>query len=174
MKNYIINFPSKGMAALWNAEFVGQFSDGYWENSRASRYGNGQRWWKVEASATKPTTVPDYYFPCPYSLNNFMTYLTREMKQSGDVWPYRLIAFYYAGEIGLRTYRTDLEIMVCIAQGGYHPFGRSIPQFLKKLSSKEKKFYSFLEQLDMKVEWRRLRQVVKQMNDIISVDKGFI
>ena len=168
MKNYIINFPSKGMCALWNYEFIGQFSDGYWENSPASsRYGKGQSWWTVEASYTKPTNVPDWYFPCPYSLNSFMTYLTREIKQ-GDVWPYRLVAFYYAGEIGLKTDRSTLDIMVCIARGGYHPYGKSMAGFLKKLDSKEKKFYTFLEQLDMKVAWRRLRQVVKQMNDIVS------
>lgn len=172
-KQFFIQFPSKGMCAIWNHEFTGQFSDGYWENAPANRgirQYNARDWWHTKATTSSAIDLPS--LPCPFSLPAFIKEVTLWIN-AGDIWPYRMIGLYYNAEkFNSRFDRYQVEkfaIAAAINTGVKH--SRSYedkPEIaMKNISAQELDFLEFLESLDFEQEWKKIIKITNQMQKIV-------
>lgn len=173
-ERFSIQFPSKGMCALWNHEFTGQFSDGFWENSpqnRGFRQYNARKWWRTEATTSSNTNMPSE--PCPFSLPKFIKTITAWIS-TGDLWPYRMIGLYYSAEKFNNRFNRyqaeDLAIVAAINKGLKHEkyYEDSAERNTKNITPQEQEFLEFLESLDFEQEWKKITKVVNQMQKILK------
>ena len=172
-EQYFIQFPSKGMCAIWNHEFTGQFSDGYWENAPANRGRNRStmQWWHTKATTSSTIDLPSS--PCPFSLPAFIKGVTPWINE-GDIWPYRMIGLYYNAEkfnSRFDRYKVeDLTIVAAINTGvKYSRSYEDTPEsVMKNISAQELDFLEFLESLDFEQEWKKIIKITNQMEKIVK------
>lgn len=173
-EQYSIQFPSKGMCALWNHEFTGQFSDGFWENAHVNQgmhQRSDMRWWYTKATTSSAVDLPPS--PCPFSLPLFI-YEATSWIDMGDIWPYRMIGFYYNAEKfnnRFDRYRVeDLTVAAAFNTGVKHSklYQDTVKKVMKNISARESDFLEFLESLDFEQEWKKIIEITNQMQMILK------
>ena len=173
-EQYSIQFPSKGMCALWNHEFTGQFSDGFWENSpqnRGFRQYNAKNWWYTDATTSSNIKLPAS--PCPFSLPSFIKAITAWIN-TGDLWPYRMIGLYYSAEkfnSRFNRYQAeDLAIVAALNKGLKHEkyYEDNAERIVQQMKPQELEFLEFLESLDFEQEWKKIIKITNQMQMILK------
>lgn len=177
IKNYHIRFPSKEMCEVWNLEFTGQFSDGYWENSKENRWptlASAIDWWYTIATTSAIDDMPPE--PCPFYLPDLIKTFTGYIN-SGDVWPYRIVGYYYnAKKFGNRIADDRVEALSFIAAGRQitddisqlSAYNGRIEDALRSQTPQERKFLEFLQTLDFKREWKKVIAMTNQMQKILN------